>query len=241
MEARKAYAENLSLLERSRAGDEAATEALLVLNGGLVRNIAARFEGRGVDREDLIQIGSIGLLKAIRTFDPERACAFSTYAVPLIFGEIRRHLRDEGPMKVSRTQKRLAAMLSEERERAVKLGEDPRLSDLADACGVTASEAAVALDAVAPIRSLSESLFGEEDGPTLDDAIADEDAEERNFYHLALSMSIDKLPPLRRKIILLRYWRDLSQQQTADLLGLTQVKVSREEKKILAFLRGELT
>ena len=106
---------------------------------------------------------------------------------------------------------------------------------------MTASEAAVALDAVAPIRSLSESLFGEEDGPTLDDAIADEDAEERNFYHLALSMSIDKLPPLRRKIILLRYWRDLSQQQTADLLGLTQVKVSREEKKILAFLRGELT
>lgn len=241
MEARKAYAENLSLLERSRAGDESATEALLVANGGLVRNIAARFEGRGVDREDLIQIGSIGLLKAIRTFDPERACALSTYAVPLIFGEIRRHLRDEGPMKVSRTQKRLAAMLSEERERAVKRGEDPRLSDLADACGVTASEAAVALDAVAPSRSLSESLFGEEDGPTLDDAIADEDAEERNFYHLALSMSIDKLPPLRRKIILLRYWRDLSQQQTADLLGLTQVKVSREEKKILAFLRGELT
>ena len=241
MEARKAYAENLSLLERSRAGDESATEALLVANGGLVRNIAARFEGRGVDREDLIQIGSIGLLKAIRTFDPERACTLSTYAVPLIFGEIRRHLRDEGPMKVSRTQKRLAAMLAEERERAVKRGEDPRLSDLADACGVTASEAAVALDAVAPIRSLSESLFGEEDGPTLDDAIADEDAEERTFYHLALSMSIDKLPPLRRKIILLRYWRDLSQQQTADLLGLTQVKVSREEKKILAFLRGELT
>ena len=127
MEARKAYAENLSLLERSRAGDESATEALLVANGGLVRNIAARFEGRGVDREDLIQIGSIGLLKAIRTFDPERACAFSTYAVPLIFGEIRRHLRDEGPMKVSRTQKRLAAMLSEERRGSAALRPRGRL------------------------------------------------------------------------------------------------------------------
>lgn len=240
MEGKKSYAENPVLLERSRAGDEEATEELLIANGGLVRNIAARFEGRGIDREDLIQIGTIGLLKAIRTFDPSRACTLSTYAVPLIFGEIRRHLRDEGPIKVSRTQKRLAAMLCRAREQAIKRGEDPKLEDLADACGVTPSEAAVALDAVAPIRSLSENLFGEEDGPTLDEAIADEDEEERNFNHLALAMAIEKLPPLRRKIILLRYWRDLSQQKTADLLGLTQVKVSREEKKILAFLREEL-
>lgn len=241
MEARKAYADNLAWLERSRAGDEAATEALLLANAGLVRNIVARFEGRGVDREDLIQIGSIGLLKAIRTFDPARGCTLSTYAVPLIFGEIRRHLRDEGPIKVSRTQKRLAARLAQERDRAIKRGEEPRLSELAATCGVSTAEAAVALDAVAPVRSLSETLYGEEDGPTLDDAIADEEAAERSFMHLALAMSIDKLPPLRRKIVLLRYWRDLSQQQTADLLGLTQVKVSREEKKILAFLREELT
>ncbi len=241
METKKPYAENTALLERSRQGDEKATEALMLANGGLVRNIAARFEGRGVDAEDLFQIGFIGLLKAIRTFDPSRACAFSTYAVPLIFGEIRRHLRDEGPIKVSRTQKRLAAMLAREREQAIKRGENPRIEDLAAACGVTPAEAAVALDAMAPIRSLSETLFGEEDGPTLDDTVTDEDEAERTFHHLALSMSIDKLPPLRKKIVLLRYWRDLSQQQVADQLGLTQVKVSREEKKIIAFLREELS
>ncbi|MDD6981503.1 MAG: sigma-70 family RNA polymerase sigma factor [Clostridia bacterium] len=241
METKKPYAENTALLERSRQGDEKATEALMLANGGLVRNIAARFEGRGVDAEDLFQIGFIGLLKAIRTFDPSRACAFSTYAVPLIFGEIRRHLRDEGPIKVSRTQKRLAAMLAREREQAIKRGENPRIEDLAAACGVTPAEAAVALDAMAPIRSLSETLFGEEDGPTLDDTVTDEDEAERTFHHLALSMSIDKLSPLRKKIILLRYWRDLSQQQVADQLGLTQVKVSREEKKIIAFLREELS
>ena len=241
METKKPYAENTALLERSRQGDEKATEALMLANGGLVRNIAARFEGRGVDAEDLFQIGFIGLLKAIRTFDPSRACAFSTYAVPLIFGEIRRHLRDEGPIKVSRTQKRLAAMLAREREQAIKRGENPRIEDLAAACGVTPAEAAVALDAMAPIRSLSETLFGEEDGPTLDDTVTDEDEVERTFHHLALSMSIDKLSPLRKKIILLRYWRDLSQQQVADQLGLTQVKVSREEKKIIAFLREELS
>ena len=241
METKKPYAENTALLERSRQGDEKATEALMLANGGLVRNIAARFEGRGVDAEDLFQIGFIGLLKAIRTFDPSRACAFSTYAVPLIFGEIRRYLRDEGPIKVSRTQKRLAAMLAREREQAIKRGENPRIEDLAAACGVTPAEAAVALDAMAPIRSLSETLFGEEDGPTLDDTVTDEDEAERTFHHLALSMSIDKLTPLRKKIILLRYWRDLSQQQVADQLGLTQVKVSREEKKIIAFLREELS
>lgn len=241
METKKPYAENTALLERSRQGDEKATEALMLANGGLVRNIAARFEGRGVDAEDLFQIGFIGLLKAIRTFDPSRACAFSTYAVPLIFGEIRRYLRDEGPIKVSRTQKRLAAMLAREREQAIKRGENPRIEDLAAACGVTPAEAAVALDAMAPIRSLSETLFGEEDGPTLDDTVTDEDEAERTFHHLALSMSIDKLSPLRKKIILLRYWRDLSQQQVADQLGLTQVKVSREEKKIIAFLREELS
>ena len=241
METKKPYAENTALLERSRQGDEKATEALMLANGGLVRNIAARFEGRGVDAEYLFQIGFIGLLKAIRTFDPSRACAFSTYAVPLIFGEIRRHLRDEGPIKVSRTQKQLAAMLAREREQAIKRGENPRIEDLAAACGVTPAEAAVALDAMAPIRSLSETLFGEEDGPTLDDTVTDEDEAERTFHHLALSMSIDKLPPLRKKSVLLRYWRDLSQQQVADQLGLTQVKVSREEKKIIAFLREELS
>ncbi len=237
----KKYADNAALLERSLAGDEKATETLLMNNSGLVRGIASRFIGRGTDYEDLVQIGMIGLVKAVRTFDPARECAFSTYAVPLIFGEIRRHLRDDGFVKVSRTRKRLAAQLAAAREEALKAGREMRIEELADACGVTVEDAVDAIEATAPVRSLSECMYGDEDGPTLDSAIADEEAPERSFDRLALSMSIDKLPPLRRKIILLRYFRDLSQQRTADILGLTQVKVSREEKKILAFLREELS
>ncbi len=241
MDSPKKYADNAVLLEKSLAGDEKATEALLVNNAGLVRGIASRFVGRGTDYEDLVQIGMMGLIKAVRTFDPSRECAFSTYAVPLVFGEIRRHLRDDGFVKVSRTRKRLAAKLAAAREAALKEGREMRIEELADVCGVTVEDAVDALEATAPVRSLSECMYGDEDGPSLDSAIADEDAGERSFDRLALSMSIDKLPPLRRKIILLRYFRDLSQQRTADILGLTQVKVSREEKKILAFLREELS
>ncbi len=235
------YGDNATLLEKSLAGDEGATEALVVNNAALVRSIALRHVGRGTDLEDLIQIGNIGLLKAIRTFDLGRGCAFSTYAVPLIFGEIRRHLRDDGFLKVSRSQKQLAAKLCALKEEAAKAGRELRMRELAEAVGVTEAEAATALEAVSPVRSLSESLFGEEDGLTLDAAITDEEEGERNFDRLALSMAVEKLPPLRRKIVLLRYWRDLSQQQTADLLGLTQVKVSREEKKILEALRRDMT
>ncbi len=241
MEPREKYADNATLLTRSLAGDERATEELLINNGGLVRTLASRFVGRGTDYEDLVQIGMIGLLKAVRTFDPTRECAFSTYAVPLILGELRRHLRDDGFVKVSRTRKRLAACLAAAREKALKEGRDARIEELAEACGVAVEDAVDALEATAPVRSLSECMYGDEDGPTLDSAIADTDAPERDFDRLALSMSIDKLPPLRRKIVLLRYFRDLSQQRTADILGLTQVKVSREEKKILAFLREELS
>ncbi len=241
MELREKYRDNATLLARSREGDERATEELLINNAGLVRSLASRFIGRGTDYEDLVQIGMIGLVKAIRTFDPTRECAFSTYAVPLVLGELRRHLRDDGFVKVSRTRKRLAAMLASAREAALKEGQDIRIEDLAARCGVAVEDAVDALEATAPVRSLSECMYGDEDGPTLDSAIADTEAPERDFDRLALSMSIDKLPPLRRKIILLRYFRDLSQQRTADLLGLTQVKVSREEKKILAFLREELS
>lgn len=241
MDKGKKYADNAALLARSLAGDEGATEELVINNAGLVRGIAARFIGRGTDLEDLCEIGNIGLLKAIRTFDPARACAFSTYAVPLIFGEIRRFLRDDGLIKVSRTQKRLAARLAAARAEAQQRGEDPRIEELAERCGCTREEAVLAMEATHPVRSLSETLWGEEDGPTLDAALTDPGEEERNFDRLALSMSIDRLPPLRKKIILLRYFRDLSQQETADALGLTQVKISREEKKILSTLREALS
>lgn len=235
------YKDNLALIAAAQAGDARAADLLVRQNGGLVRSIAMRFLGRGQEAEDLIQIGSMGLLKAIRTFDLSRGCAFSTYAVPLIFGEIRRTLRDDGPIKVSRSQKRLGAALAAERERCIAEGlGEVRLSTLAARCGVSVEEAAAALDAIAPVASLSDVIYSSEDSPTIESRLADEEENERAFDRLAISMAIDKLPLLRRKIILLRYYRDCSQSETAAALGLTQVKVSREEKKILAFLREQL-
>ena len=236
------FKDNLALIAASQAGDARATDRLVRQNDGLVRHIAVRFLGRGCELEDLIQIGHMGLLKAIRTFDAGRGCTFSTYAVPLIFGEIRRFLRDDGPMKISRTQKRLGAMLAAEREKCAAAGEENvRLADLAARCGVSPEEAAAALCAISPVASLSDLVYRDEEGLTYENVIADEEENTRQFDRLAISMALDKLPPQRKKIILLRYFRDYSQSETAAALGLTQVKVSREEKRILAFLREELS
>lgn len=236
------WSENLPLLVRSRAGDRRATEELVRNNGGLVAGIAARFLGRGTDYEDLVALGNLGLLKAIRTFDPERGCAFSTYAVPLIFGEIRRFLRDDGPIKVSRTQKRLGARLIAARDRRAARGEEGiRIEDLATECEVSPAEAAAALEAVTPVASLSESVYGEDSGITIEGTLYDDEEGERNLNRLAIAEVLSRLPELRRKIILLRYFRDMSQEETARALGLTQVKVSREEKRILAVFREALS
>ena len=227
-------------LIRASEGDPAAEERLVEMNQGLVTSVAARFRGRGADFEDLVQIGSIGLLKAIRSFDLDRGFAFSTYAVPLIIGEIRRFLRDDGLVKVGRGQKRVGAMLMKERETwLAEHGEEPRLDDLARRVGITPEEAVSALDAASPIRSLSESI-GEDDFALEDVIPSEEDEIGRMIEGLALTETIRRLPPLWRQIIALRYFKEYSQQQTADALGLTQVKVSREEKKIFAELRGRL-
>ena len=232
---------NLKLLALAHEGDERALEELMRINIGLVNSIAVRFMGRGTELEDLVQIGSMGLLKAIRTFDPSRECSLSTYAVPLIFGEIRRFLRDDGIIKVSRGQKRLGAMLAAERERHMaQTGSDISIAELASRCGVSPEEAASALGASAPVSSLSDLLFSSEDSPTYESTLCDEEETARNLDRIALASAIEKLPDLRKKIVYLRYFRDLSQQKTASILGLTQVKVSREERKIIEFLRGEL-
>lgn len=235
------YACNTQLIAEAQSGDEAATARLLQINGGLVRSIALRFRDRGTELEDLIQIGTLGMLKAIRSFDLERGTAFSTYAVPLIIGEIRRHLRDDGMIKVGRGYKRLGMLLMRERNRIVSgEGREPGISELAAACGVSSEEAAVALDAMTPVSSLSDTVYGDE-GATLESTVSDGTEElERLSDHIALTQSIAKMQPMWRRIIMLRYYRNMTQQQTADSLGLSQVKVSREEKKILAFLRTEM-
>ena len=223
----------------------AATAELIENNRGLVRKIALRFKDRGVDTEDLLQIGTIGIIKAIRTFDDSRGTCFSTYAVPLIFGEIRRHLRDEGPIKVGRYYKRLGAMLMNEKNRIMtEEGREPRLGELSELVGVSREEAAMALDAASPIASLSDSAYGDEDGVELEETIADEytSGEAARFIDsLAISQLIASLPPLWRQIITFRYYRGMTQTQVASVLGITQVKVSREEKKILEHMRERMT
>lgn len=235
------YRQNTELIIRAHNGDTDAEEELVRLNSGLVRTIALRFRGRGTELEDLVQIGTIGLIKAVRSFDGERGCVFSTYAVPMIMGEIRRTLRDDGLIKVSRGQKKLGAELLAARTRIMnEQGRDPGIIELADICGVSAEEAAMAIDAVSPVSSLSETV-GEGEGITLESRLPDPDNEiERVRDRVALSQAISKLPETRKKIVLLRYFRNLTQQETARELGLSQVKVSREEKKIVEFLRAEL-
>ena len=235
---------NLLLLERVQAGDASAEEDLIRENLGLVRKIAMRFLDRGTEYEDLVQIGTIGMLKAIRSFSLERGTAFSTYAVPLIIGEIRRHLRDSGPIKVSRIYKRQGLALMHEKNRIqASEGREAGIVELAERCGVSVEEAVISLDALSPIVSLSDHVYGEE-GVTLEGVIPDEESEresERICDRISLSQSIHRMPPLWRQIVMLRYYQNKTQQQVADLLSLTQVKVSREEKKILAVLREELS
>lgn len=234
------YDKNLDLIRRYRDGDAEAGEELATLNRALVYNIAGRFLGRGFDIEELSEMGNLGLVKAINTFDFSRECAFSTYAVPLIFGEIRRFLRDDGMIKVSRENKRLSAILNAERDRRLSLGEDVGIAALAEAVGVSPEDAATALFSTTPVRSLEESAYDDEDSVSLGAVVFDEDAETRNFDKMALRLAIEKMSETERKIIILRYFRDFSQAETASVLGLTQVKISRTEKKILEKLKEEL-
>ncbi len=244
MEQISVYERNTELLLRVKAGDVAAEAILVEENMGLVRTAAYRFRDRGTEYEDLVQIGTIGMVKAIRSFSLERGTAFSTYAVPLIVGEIRRYLRDDGPIKVSRIYKRQGVSLMHERSRiAAEEGREAGIAELAQRCGMSREEAAISLDAVSPITSLSEFVYGE-DSLTYEGVLADEESEdesERICDRIALAQSITRLPSLWRQIVLLRYFRGKTQEETGRLLGLSQVKVSREEKKILQHLKKELS
>ncbi len=219
--------------------DNESVASRLKANMGLVRSVAGRFLGRGTEYEDLVQIGSIGLLKAIRTFDVSLGFAFSTYAVPLIIGEIRRFLRDDGMIKVSRIQKKRAAELFRKREEKIIAGQrEPSLKELSELCGLTLEEATEAIMSSQTLRSLSESVG--EDG-VLEDLIESEESEiDIHIENEALRESVSQLPDLWQKILVLRYKREYSQTETAAALGLSQVKISREEKKIFAALREKM-
>jgi len=241
-------AQNLTLIHQVQSADEEramlAMEQILQDNIGLIRSIVLRFRERGVEMEDLMQIGYIGMMKAVRSFELDRGTAFSTYAVPMIFGEIRRYLRDEGPIKIGRYYKKLGMDLMRERSRIVSEdGREPGIEELSSLCGVSPQEAAMALEAASPILSLSEYAYGDEQSVELGAVIPDRtDIEEMESLRdrIALGEAITKMPMIWQQIVLLRYYRNQTQQQTANQLGLTQVKISREEKKIIEFLKEEL-
>lgn len=242
------YSENRALIALAQEGNaeerEAATAELIRINSGLLRSLSLRFRDRGVEFEDLMQIATLGIIKAIRSFQLDRGTCFSTYAVPLIFGELRRHMRDEGPIKVGRYYKKLGASLMNAKNRILtEEGREPHICELAALCQVSPEEAAMALESLSPPISLSESVFGEDEGVELESLLPDEESSseiERLCERMALGQAIAKMPIQWQKIVTLRYYRNRTQQQTAEALGLSQVKISREEKKILAFLREEL-
>lgn len=227
-----------ALLEAAQAGDNEACERLLLDNSGLIWSVARRYYGRGVDPEDLYQLGCLGFLKAIRGFDADYGTQFSTYAVPKIAGEIRRHLRDNGLIKVGRTLKEQGISIYAARERLrVRLGREPVLSELSAETGLTPEEIAVAELAAAPPDSLQQENA---DGLTLESTLASAATEEHLVERIALRAAIDALPDREKRTILLRFYKGLTQQQCAKILGVSQVQVSRLEKRAIEKLRQEL-
>ena len=232
---------NQTLLRQIKDGDEAALEELINENMGLIKSVALRFLGRGAETDDLLQIGAIGMIKAARSFDFSYNTEFSTYAVPLIIGEIRRFLRDDGQIKVSRSIKRQGiAVMRKSEELTRTLGREPTVGELARECEMSPEEVTYVLEAVSPVHSLSEAVGGD-NSLTLESVVADkENAIERLTDRIALGEAIASLDETSRKILHLRYIKELSQQQTGSILGLSQVKVSREEKKIMQRLKAAL-
>ena len=232
------YRNTLDLLALARDGDEAATEEILRQNSGLIWAVVRRYYGRGVEPDDLYQLGCLGFLKAVRGFDLAYGTQFSTYAVPKIAGEIRRYLRDSGAVKVGRSirEQSLGIYTARERLRG-QLGREPALSELSEATGLTPEEIAVAELATAAPDSLQQENG---DGLTLESTLADSGSEEAMVERIALRSAIDRLPEQEKKTILLRFYKGLTQQQCARILSVSQVQVSRLEKRALEKLRREM-
>lgn len=226
------------LLQAAREGDNQACERVLEENNGLIWSVVRRYYGRGVEPEDLYQLGCLGFLKAVRGFDPSYGTQFSTYAVPKIAGEIRRFLRDDGAVKVSRGLKERGTALRSARSRLCgELGREPVLSELAQATGLTPEEIAAAETAAEPVVSL-QSETG--DGLTLEGVLSGGEMEEGLVERLALRAAIERLPERERQVLLLRYYRGMTQAVAARVLGVSQVQVSRLERRGVERLRQEL-
>ncbi|MGN0483359.1 MAG: SigB/SigF/SigG family RNA polymerase sigma factor [Lachnospiraceae bacterium] len=234
--------EQFVLLKRAHAGEKEARDQLAQQNTGLVWSIVQKYQNRGKDVEDLFQVGMIGLLKAIDRFDVSYDVAFSTYAVPLIAGEIRRFLRDDGMIRVSRSLKESAWKIQQvAREIEQKEGRQAHLSELQEKTKLSVEEIVQALDANAQVESLYKPVYQSEGKELcLQDQIPAKEEKEAVLNRILLEKSMSVLDEQSRRLIVLRYFEDKTQMETAKLLGMTQVQVSRKEKKILLQMREVL-
>lgn len=233
----------LALIGRAHQGDKEARDTLVEENIGLVWSIVRRFANRGVEMEDLFQIGSIGLIKAIDKFDVSFNVKFSTYAVPMIAGEIKRFLRDDGMIKVSRSMKEVAykAYLARE-ELEQKTGQEPTLAEIAKEIQVTMEELVMAMEAGSQVESLQKTIYqGEGNDISLQDKIEEEENPQDILLNkILLEQMLGSLDAKERELIYMRFFQEKTQSEIARKMGISQVQVSRMEKKILTYLRGKL-
>ena len=233
--------DTLALIGRAHQGDKEARERLFHENTGLIYCAAKRFVGRGVDMEDLFQIGSIGLLKAVDKFDTSYDVKFSTYAIPMILGELKRFFRDDGMIKVSRSIKENQHRVYLAREKIEKeLGREPSLKEIAEMLEMPPEEVAMTMDSAAEVESLYRTVYQSEgtDISLIDKIPEKENAEEHLLNRIFLEEILGKLESSDRKLLYMRYFQDQTQTQIAEQLGVSQVQVSRMEKRILKKLRS---
>ena len=230
----------IALIQKSHEGDKAAREQLVEENVGLIWCVVKRFYGRGLENEDLCQIGSIGLLKAIDKFDLSYDVKFSTYAVPMISGEIKRFLRDDGMIKVSRTLKELSYKIFQTREKLLDLlGREPTIEELAEKMQIDKEEIVEALEAGSEVESIYKPIHQKEGNEIrlMDKLEEKEHREEKILDHMLLQQLLGTLEKEERTLIYMRYFQDKTQSQVGKELGISQVQVSRMEKKIMENLR----
>ena len=224
------------LIALAQSGDTEASERLVRDNAGLIWSVAKRYIGRGTDTEDLYQLGCLGFYKAVEGFDPMFGTQFSTYAVPKIAGEIRRFLRDDGTVKVSRTLKERSAQIKAVRAAMIiDLNREPTIQELSDRTGLTPEDIAAAESATSCTESISREIGAE--GFTLENILSDTDSEEKMLERIALNQAIEKLSERERLVIKLRYFHGLTQDRVSKVLNVSQVQVSRIEKRAIANLK----
>ena len=232
------HEETLELLKAAQNGSKEAAEALIKKNSALIRCIVKKFLNRGVEYDDLYQIGSIGLLKAIQKYDFRYGVRFSTYAVPMVSGEIKRFLRDDGSIKISRSIKENASTMAAVTEKLRhELGREPRIDDISNALGISREEVVLAMESTVPPVSLQKTVYDEDSGVTVADSIPDDDGD-KTFERVWLKEALHSLEPRERKIIVMHYFMDKTQNEIASVLGISQVQVSRLENKVLARIRN---